>query len=76
MNSLQKKAKKTQIQVDEMADELQTLCRSTNGRLKLAHLRSYTEVVWASKGTLEEHKTATTEELEVAWRAVSESFWT
>jgi chromosome segregation ATPase len=73
VKKLQEEAEALQKQVDVQEDELQTLRRSTNyvvpnGRLKLAHLPSYSEVVWASKGTQQEHQTATPEECETAWR--------
>jgi len=79
VKKLQEEAEALQKQVDVQEDELQTLRRSTsyvvpNGRLKLAHLPSYSEVVWASKGTQEEHRTATPEERDTAWRAVTEAF--
>ncbi len=79
VKKLQGEIETLQGQVDVQGDELQTLRRSTNyvvpnGRLKLAHLPSYTEVVWASKGTFQDKQTATAEEREATWRVVTEAF--
>ncbi len=75
---LQKDAKKMKKELAEMAAELQFLCRDVNyillaGRLKLAHVPSYSEVLWVSPGVLEPRQPVSSEERETAWRAVTES---
>jgi hypothetical protein len=76
---LQMDAKRMKKELAEMADELQTLRRDANyvvpaGVLKLAHVPSYTEVLWASPGVLQPRQPVSSEERETAWHAVTECF--
>jgi hypothetical protein len=47
--------------------------RLPNGRLRLVHYHSYSEILWDSKGSVAA-RTAATEEREGAWRGVVEVF--
>jgi hypothetical protein len=63
--------------IASLAEEVQTLRRDVNyvlpaGVLKLVHVPSYTEVLWASPGVLEPKQPVSGDEQETAWRAVVE----
>jgi len=75
---LQEAVEKNEKVIASLADEVQILRRDVNyvvpaGVLKLAHVPSYTEVLWASPGALDPKQPVSSAEREQVWKAVVES---
>jgi hypothetical protein len=78
LEDLQTAADTAELALDESRDELEALRRdgvyvSPSGKVKLAHVPSYMEVLWTAKAKPVSEEPVSAEQLEEAWREVGEA---
>lgn len=78
LEDLQTAADAAELALDESRDELEALRRDgvyviPSGKVHLAHVPAYTEVLWTAKAKPVSEEPVSADQLEVAWREVSEA---